>query len=141
VSRRYLIDNSAWARVATETRVRETVEYLIRASQPDDILVCPPIALEYGHSARGPREHGVIVEQLAAFTECAKVPPLADVLSLQAALWAAGLVRAVGAADLLIAAYALANDATVIHYDSDFEHVAAVTPGFSHEWVVPRGSV
>jgi hypothetical protein len=30
---------------------------------------------------------------------------------------------------------------TVLHYDRDFEHIAAVCPGFRHEWVAPAGSI
>jgi predicted nucleic acid-binding protein len=63
------------------------------------------------------------------------------VLEIQNRLWTSGRLRAVGAMDTLIAAYALHNDATVLHYDRDFEHIAVVTPEFRHEWIVARGSV
>ncbi|MFI4985472.1 MAG: PIN domain nuclease [Solirubrobacterales bacterium] len=42
--------------------------------------------------------------------------------------------------DLLIAAAAEARGLTVVHYDTDFDQIAAVT-GQSCEWVVPAGSV
>jgi predicted nucleic acid-binding protein len=42
--------------------------------------------------------------------------------------------------DLLIAAAAEARGLTVMHYDSDFDQIAAVT-GQPCEWVVPAGSV
>jgi len=42
--------------------------------------------------------------------------------------------------DLLIAAAAEANGLTVLHYDGDFDRIAAVT-GQPCEWVVPAGSV
>ena len=42
--------------------------------------------------------------------------------------------------DLLIAAAAEANDLGVLHYDADFDRIAAVT-GQRVEWVVPPGSV
>ncbi len=42
--------------------------------------------------------------------------------------------------DLLVAAVAERNDLTIIHYDKDFDAIAAVT-GQSTEWVVPRGSI
>jgi len=41
--------------------------------------------------------------------------------------------------DLLIAAAAEAHDLGVLHYDADFDHIAAVT-GQACEWVVPAGS-
>jgi predicted nucleic acid-binding protein len=42
--------------------------------------------------------------------------------------------------DLLIAAAAEARGLTVLHYDSDFDQIAAVTRQ-ACEWVVPAGSV
>ncbi len=42
--------------------------------------------------------------------------------------------------DLLIAAAAETRSLTVLHYDADFDRIAAVT-GQSCEWVVPAGSV
>jgi predicted nucleic acid-binding protein len=42
--------------------------------------------------------------------------------------------------DLLIAAAAEARGLVVLHYDSDFDQIAAVT-GQTCEWVVPAGSI
>jgi hypothetical protein len=42
--------------------------------------------------------------------------------------------------DLLIAAAAEADSLTVLHYDADFDRIAAVT-GQRSEWVVPAGSI
>ena len=42
--------------------------------------------------------------------------------------------------DLLIAAAAEARGLIVLHYDSDFDQIAAVT-GQTCEWVVPAGSI
>ena len=61
-------------------------------------------------------------------------------LGLQSALWHSGRVRCVGVHDLVIAAVALVHEATVVHYDADYEHVAAVTP-LRHRWVAPCGSL
>jgi hypothetical protein len=41
--------------------------------------------------------------------------------------------------DLLTAAAAEHHGASVLHYDTDFDHIAAVT-GQSVDWIVPRGS-
>ncbi len=60
----------------------------------------------------------------------------ADVM---AELAARGKHRSVGIPDLLIAAAAERAHATVLHYDSDFDTIAAVT-GQPAEWVIPRGS-
>ena len=51
-----------------------------------------------------------------------------------------GLHRTAGVVNLLTAAVAERHDATVLHYDADFEHIASVT-GQAHRWVVPKGSI
>lgn len=42
------------------------------------------------------------------------------------------------APDLIPAATAQAASAIVLHYDADYDRIAAVT-GQQHEWIVPRG--
>ena len=42
--------------------------------------------------------------------------------------------------DLLVAAAAEARNLTVLHYDADFDRIAAVT-GQPCQWVVPAGTV
>jgi predicted nucleic acid-binding protein len=48
--------------------------------------------------------------------------------------------RAAAIPDLLIAAVAERHQVTVLHYDHDFEHIAAIT-GQRVQWVVPPGTV
>lgn len=99
------------------------------------------MAVEYAYSARTGRDHSTVTRRLATFTDCPIAPTAAEVLQLQNALWNGGLLRAVGAIDTLIAAYGIVNQATVVHYDSDFDHIAAVRPSFQHRWIVPRGTL
>jgi predicted nucleic acid-binding protein len=61
-------------------------------------------------------------------------------LDVQAALWNTGLVRAVGFPDLLIAAVAEREGVTVLHYDSDYDHITTITSQPA-QWIVPRGTV
>lgn len=137
----FLIDHSVWGRLATRKVVREAFDALIIRSRPTSLLVCPPTVAEYGFSARDAAEHEAIQRALTAFTECTTAPTSSDAMRIQHRLWSSGLVRAAGAFDTVIAAYAIANDATVLHYDRDFEHIAAAVPEFTHRWIVPRGSV
>lgn len=51
-----------------------------------------------------------------------------------------GQHRAAGVIDLITAAVAEQHGAVVLHYDADFEHIAAVT-GQPHVWVAARGSI
>lgn len=136
---RFLIDNSVWGRLAISASVRDAFRALVNAAIPTELYICPPVAAEYGYSSRSGTDHTDLTQRLLAFTDCPVAPTTPDVLHIQNALWNRGLLRAVGATDTLIAAYAIANQATLVHYDRDFEHVAAVVPSFAHRWIVPRG--
>ena len=61
-------------------------------------------------------------------------------LDVQAALWRSGRIRAAGFPDLLIAAVAEREHLTVLHCDSGYDHIAAIT-GQPTQWVLPRGTV
>jgi predicted nucleic acid-binding protein len=99
--------------------------------------------LEAGFSARSPRAHQEIVQRLTGSFEL--LPLNEDVgnvaAELQGALWRAGLGRAVGVVDLLHAATAVANDAVVLHYDSDFDPLTGVDRRVRARWIVAPGSV
>lgn len=140
-AQRFLVDNSVWARLGTSTVVADAFRALLNAANPAEMYMCPPVAAEYGYSSRTGADHTSLSAGLAAFADCPIAPTTADVLNMQNALWNGGLLRAVGAMDTLIAAYGLANHATVVHYDSDFEHIRTVLPGFVHRWIVPRGTL
>jgi predicted nucleic acid-binding protein len=53
---------------------------------------------------------------------------------------ARGHHRAAGVIDLLTAAVAEYHGAVVMHYDADFEHIAAST-GQPQAWVMPQGTI
>jgi len=135
-----IIDNSVWQRVPHRPPISKALRALIVDARPGQLLYCDIQVAEVGFSAQDTAELQTIRTTLDAYEPCPVAPTAADILDLQHRLWSAGLERAVGAADTVIAAYALANDATVVHYDSDFEHVARVAPAFRHRWIVPRGS-
>lgn len=48
--------------------------------------------------------------------------------------------RRIPPADLLLAAAAEAADVPIVHYDRDYERIAAVTHQ-RHDWLVPDGSL
>jgi predicted nucleic acid-binding protein len=96
--------------------------------------------LEIGYSARNDSEWDRLAEALGVFelieTRAEHVVRARQVQRLLASRHQRG--RKVP--DLLIAAAAEARGLTVMHYDSDFDQIAAVT-GQPCEWVVPAGSV
>lgn len=132
----YLVDNSVWARLAAgDGRITGRLRRIERA--PADLFVtCPPQVLEFCHSARTPAEHVRYREQISLGFPLERAPDESLVLDIQTALWGAGLVRAAGTVDILIAGYAITNDATVLTADRDFTHIAKVT-NLEHEYIEP----
>lgn len=133
----YLVDNSVWARLASgDAGIMARLRGIERA--PSDLFVtCPPQVLEFCHSARTPREHADYRARIGLGFPLERAPDESLVLDIQGALWSTGLARAAGPLDILIAAYALVNDATVLAADRDFEHIATVTD-LRQEYVAPN---
>lgn len=100
---------------------------------------CTPTDLEAGYSAKGARDD---LRIRAARSAWPLAPIDQDVLDrasdVQGLLAARSQHRGAAIADLIIAAAAEAADLVVLHYDVDFDLVAAVT-GQPTEWVVPAG--
>lgn len=135
-----LVDTSVFARLARDELIRRQLSVLTRTFTARRILLCPPVAAEVGFMARNGKDHALVADLLGHFAECATAPTTEQTLSIQHALWQGGLVRAACVMDTVIAAYAIANKLAVLHYDSDFEHIATAVPHFQHSWIVPRGA-
>lgn len=134
----YLIDTSALARVRYEA-VRKIVRGLIASNVAATTVT---VDLEAGYSGRDLAEVGAIAELRRTKYV---VLPVSETIAerareVQLRMAVRGHHRAAGVIDLLTAAVAEHHGAVVMHYDADFEHIAAVT-GQLHRWIVPRGSV
>jgi predicted nucleic acid-binding protein len=134
--RLYLVDTSALARVHHHA-VRDVIAGLIadRAA-----ATCVTVDLEAGFSGRDEKDVRMIAERRRERYENL---PISEAIAerardVQLRMAARGHHRAAGVVDLLTAAVAEFHDAVVLHYDADFEHIAATT-GQPHLWVVPRG--
>jgi predicted nucleic acid-binding protein len=134
----YLIDASAHAR-SQHTMVRAIIAGLIadRAA-----ATCVTVDLEAGYSGRDLRDVRTIAERRR---ELYVVLPISEVIAdrardVQVRMAARGHHRAAGVIDLLTAAVAEHHGAVLLHYDADFEHVAATT-GQAHAWIAPRGTL
>jgi predicted nucleic acid-binding protein len=132
----YLVDNSVWARLASgDAAIAARLRRIERA--PADLFVtCAPQVLEFCHRARTPEEYAHYREQISLGFPLEHAPDESLVLDIQSALWNSGLVRAAGPLDILIAGYAIVNDATVLAADHDFDHIARVTD-LSYEYIAP----
>jgi len=96
--------------------------------------------LEIGYSARSASEWDQAIDALGAFELIETSADHARRARQVQRLLASKHQRGRKVPDLLIAAAAEVNDLAVLHYDSDFDRIAAVT-GQRVEWVVPAGSV
>lgn len=131
-----LLDTSVLTRLR-EPAVREAIEphaersELARASISD---------LEIGYSARSAAEWDRLADALEVFelVETTK-EHLRRARQVQRQL-ASKHQRGRKVPDLLVAAAAESRNLTVLHYDADFDRIAAVT-GQPCQWVVPAGSV
>ncbi|HVD02764.1 MAG TPA: PIN domain nuclease [Candidatus Dormibacteraeota bacterium] len=132
-----LVDKSALARI-THSAVRGVLEPLLVDGR---LATCAVTDLEMLFSARNGAEWEVVREQLKGLPNVPITPEVCSrAIDVQGLLWHSGRVRAVGIPDLLIAAAADVAGLPVLHYDTDFDLVAAVT-GQESRWVVEAGSV
>ena len=134
----YLVDNSVLARLQ-KPDVAARIEPLIGAGQ---LATCSATDLELLFSVRSGEEHRERRGDLALrFARVSLDQPVFDrAVEVQGLLADRGQHRAASIADLVVAAAAERAGLTVLHYDADFDLIAAVTDQ-PVEWVVPRGSV
>jgi len=132
----HLVDTSVLTRLArTEVRtgIQPRVERgeLARAGISD---------LEVGYSARSASEWDRLAGALGLFDLVETTTEHVHRAKQVQRLLAAKHQRGRKVPGLLIAAAAEARGLIVLHYDADFDRIAAVT-GQRSEWVVPAGSV
>ncbi|GAA2983496.1 PIN domain nuclease [Kitasatospora sp. NPDC006786] len=136
MSERFLIDKSAFARFSKPT-VRSVLRPRIVRGL---VAICGAVELEIMHSARSKADALRIREGLSGFDWLPTPDEVWDrAIEVQALLTSSGNWRALSVPDLVVAATAERHGATVLHYDGDFDMIAAVT-GQPTEWVVPPGS-
>jgi len=134
----FLADTSAIARVRHEPVRAE----LTRLGKAGLLATCVVVDLEVLYSARNPEEYARTASLRAAgFTDLPPTPEIAQrAREIQARLAMRSQHRAAGGPDILTSAIAEHYGAIVVHYDADFEHIAAVC-NVQTKWVVPRGAV
>lgn len=105
------------------------------------VLVCDRVVLELTRLAPNERGAQEVAERLAAFGAVPMPAGLwARARATQLALAANGDHRRVPPADLLLAAAAEEAGVVLVHYDRDYERIAAVG-GLRQEWLVPDGTL
>ncbi len=132
----YLIDKSALARWP-KPAVAPVLDDL---SDRGLLAVCGAVEIEVLHSARTAKEAQRARWLLRGFDWLPMPDDIWDrAIEVQVQALHKGYHRALSMGDLLIAATAERHGATVLHYDGDFDMIAAIT-GQPTCWVVPSRS-
>ena len=137
-----LADTSAWSwsrRRAYPVLRRSFDEALVDGQ----LATCNMVRLELLHSTRSASEFAEIREELTSLPDC----PI-DKAQWDRALWVYERLSAQGGTfqrlvkhpDLLIAAAAEAAGVAILHYDEDYDRIAAIT-GQPTRWLAPAGSL
>lgn len=131
-----LADKSALEQRRHSVDARTILEAHLREGT---LVTCEVVALEVLYSARDRRQYDALERALRAQPWLAVgVEATARALEVQRLLAAKGQHR-LPINDLLIAATAEVHGVEVLHYDRDFDRIAAVT-GQPVRWIVPAGS-
>jgi predicted nucleic acid-binding protein len=138
-----LLDNSAWTRlvqkgVVPDDRAKTIAEWMDRR----ETAVCLPFLLEAGYSARSAADRKALMDR---FDELPRIAIDGEVermaLLAQRELAEIGHHR-LAPIDVMIAACADRAEAGVLHYDGDYDILAAHTSlTFESEWLAPQGTL
>lgn len=135
-----LADTTVWS---WRGRSRELADDFVEMLERDEIMTCAMVKFELLLSAQNGREFDEIRQELDELEDC-EIGPLQWRRALdvyrELAHQGGAHHRSVGHQDLLIAAAAEAADVELVHYDEDFDRIAAIT-GQPTRWIVPRGSL
>lgn len=135
----YLADTSAWHKSQEQpvSRLWET-----RLGE-DSLGTCAQARLEILYSSRSRTDYEQLAMELLSLHQFPCGAEEFDrALEVQRRLAAKGGLhhRSVKITDLIIAASAEAAEATLWHYDEDFDRIAAITRQPT-EWLAPRGTL
>lgn len=135
-----LFDTSALILAA---RVRTVGEILADAVAADELALSEPVLLEYLNGARNAEEYDRFERGLRAARLVRTTPDDWDrALEVHRSLGRTGPghQRSVRLPDLIIAAVGERHGLPIVHYDADYDRIAAVT-GQPTRWIAPHDSV
>lgn len=142
VSVELLLDNSAFVRLASAALEELRSQEIADALEQRLVGVCLPFLLEAGYSARSAKDHDELLRELMALPMLhidTKVERRA--IDAQRQLARAGHHR-LPPVDLIISALADRHGVGVLHYDHDYDTLAARTDlRFASVWLARRGSL
>lgn len=134
-----LLDTSALILGVRDDRARA---WFAEAIAADELVISDIVALEYLMGAQNADHYGRLESALSGFRSIAAEPvdwERARHVHRRLAALGPGHQRSVRIPDLLVAAVAERAAIPVVHYDEDFDRIAAIT-GQPTQWILPRGS-
>jgi predicted nucleic acid-binding protein len=134
----YLADTSVYVLQARHPVVRRRFESLLVGGR---LAACEMTAFEYLNNAPDPKSYEVLWGALRGhrwLTVTAEA--MSRALDVHRRLAVTSQHRNFRLPDLIIAATAETHGAAVLHYDADYDRIAAIT-GQPVEWVADRGSL
>ncbi len=139
MSELFLLDKSALARIGRNEAARQAFFSL---DEVGILATCAIVDLEVGYSARSLADYETTTTSRREMHTDLPLGPAVfrRARHVQHELAARGQHRGPGIRDLVIAACAEIHDAVIVHYDRDFDTIAAVT-GQASRWLLPAGSI
>lgn len=137
-----LLDNSAWARIVNGSLDEERAATVASWTEQRELATCLPFLLEAGYSAQSAVRHRTMMDDFALLPHIPITPAVEErARQAQRELVVVGHHR-LSPLDIMIAACAHEADAGVLHYDRDYDILAARTNlEFASVWVAPAGSL
>jgi predicted nucleic acid-binding protein len=134
----YLADTTVYVLQGRHAAVRRRFEVLLAEGR---LAGCQVSALEYLNSAPDPKGYKIVWDALHGHRWMDVTSEAMNrALDVHRGLAETSQHRHFRLPDLIIAATAELNGATVLHYDADYDRIAAVT-GQATEWVAAKGSL
>lgn len=136
----HLADSTVWSKVRHQGRP-DLADWFNEEVREGRIVACEAVALELLRSARDAAAYGTQSALIDLLRSC----PIGArewrrARAIQALLAARGQHRGIPPQDLLIAAAAESAGVPLLHYDHDYELIAAVT-GQPTQWLAPAGEL
>jgi predicted nucleic acid-binding protein len=134
----FLADTTVYVLQSRYPNVRRRLESMLAAGR---LAACQMTALEFLNNAPDPASYEVLWAALHAHRWMdVSAAAMTRAVDVHRSLAVASQHRNFKLPDLIIAATAEVHGATVLHYDADYDRIAAIT-GQEVEWVVPKGSL
>ncbi|MGH8877221.1 MAG: PIN domain nuclease [Stackebrandtia sp.] len=134
----YLPDTSVWVLRGRHESVKRRCDKLLLTGR---MATCQMTAMEYLNNVSDLRTYKRLWDSCAKQRWIDVTSQAMDrAIEVHHKLAERGQHRNFRLPDLIIAATAELNGATVLHYDVDYDRIAAIT-GQATEWVAPRGSL